>query len=339
MEIEPLLLLPIILSFFITFLVLPSWIKKAKKVGLIWPDMNQNSKKDIPGSGGLVVIMGFILGVLSYIAIKTFVLKTDTTTVEIFALLTTILMAGLVALTDDLLGWTRGGLSAKSRIALIFLAAIPLMVINAGYTEIQIPFLGIINLGLLYPLFVVPLGVIGASTTFNFIAGYNGLEAGQGIILLSALSIVAFFTGHTWLSLIGLCMIASLAAFLFFNKFPSEIFPGDALTYPIGALIAIMAILGNFERIAIFFFIPYIIETCLKVRGKLKKTSFGKTNKDDSLDVPYKKIYGLEHASILLLKKIKKDGKVYQKDVVYFIHLIQLVFIVLGFIIFKQHIF
>jgi hypothetical protein len=32
-------------------------------------------------------------------------------------------------------------------------------------------------------------------------------------------------------------------------------------------LIACMAILGNFEKIAVFVFIPYIIETFLKLRG------------------------------------------------------------------------
>ena len=201
----------------------------------------------------------------------------------------------------------------------------------------SLPFLGVTDIGLLYPLFLIPLGIIGASTTFNFLAGYNGLEARQGVLIIGALSIVTFLTGYSWLSLIGLCMIASLLAFYFFNKFPARVFPGDVLTYPVGALIAIMAILGNTERIAIFFFIPYIIETFLKLRGKLKKQSFGNPKKDNSLEMPYNKIYGLEHFSIFILKKFKKIVR--EKEVVYFINAMQIIIIILGFVIFKKHIF
>ena len=67
-----------------------------------------------------------------------------------------------------------------------------------------------IELGLVYPLIIIPLGVVGASATFNFLAGYNGLEARQGIIILSALALVTWFTGSNWLSIISLCMVASL---------------------------------------------------------------------------------------------------------------------------------
>jgi len=106
-------------------------------------------------------------------------------------------------------------------------------------------------------------------------------------------------------------------------------------------LIAIFAILGNFERVAIFFFIPYILETFLKLRAgiTLKKESFSKPNKDGSIEMPYKKIYGLEHLSILLLKKIKKSKKVYEKEVVYLIHIFQLFIIALGFLVFNRTIF
>ncbi len=104
------------------------------------------------------------------------------------------------------------------------------------------------------------------------------------------------------------------------------------MTYQIGALIAIIAILGNMERISVFFFIPYIIETGLKMSGKLKKECFAKVNKDGSLEKPYNKIYSLTHLSVLLLKKFKK--KVYEKDVVYLINCFQILIIILGFVLF-----
>lgn len=330
---ELILLLPFILSFAITILLLPLWIKKARNIGLLWEDMNKkDNKKDVAGSGGLIVITGFTLSVLFYIAIKTFYLNSNENIVEIFALTTTILLLSLIGIVDDLLGWHSGGLSKKFRLLLCIFAAVPLMVINAGNGEINLPILGIVNLGVLYPLFLIPLGIVATSTTFNFLAGFNGLEASQGIILLSGMSLIAYLTGSSWITIIGLCMIFSLIAFWIFNRNPASIFPGDVLTYPIGGLIGIMAILGNFEKIALIFYIPYIIEVILKARGKLHIQSFGKPNKDNSLELPYSKIYGMTHFSIWFLKKFKR--KVYENEVVILINVIQILFILIGVLIF-----
>jgi UDP-N-acetylglucosamine--dolichyl-phosphate N-acetylglucosaminephosphotransferase len=328
---EPLILVTIFISFFCTYLIIPFWIKKAKQIGLVWEDMNKPKKeKNVAGSGGIIVVIGAVIGIFLYIAIQTFYFKSsDGISISIFALLSTLLLVSGIGLIDDLFGWKKGGLSKRSRIILILFSAVPLMVINAGESII----LGV-NFGIWYPLLIIPLGVLGATTTFNFLAGFNGLETSQGIIILSALAIVTYVTGASWLSVVALCLVASLIAFYIFNSNPAKVFPGDVLTYGVGASIAVIAILGNAEKIALFFFIPYIIEAVLKLRGKLKKQSFGKPNKDGSLEMPYNKIYGLEHLAIFILKKIKPSKKVYENDVVYLINGFQILIIILGFVLF-----
>ncbi|MDD5012023.1 MAG: glycosyl transferase family 4 [Candidatus Nanoarchaeia archaeon] len=330
---EIILLIPIFLGFVISLFSIPFWIRKAKKFGLVGKDVNKVDKEDVAEAGGICVVIGFIIGVLSYVAIKTFYFKTNENLIEIFVLLSTILMVCFIGFIDGILGW-KIGLNRKTRILFLFFASIPLIVINAGEARMM----GI-ELGLLFPLVIIPLGIIGASATFNFLAGYNGLETGQGIIILSSLSIITFIMGNTWLSIITLCMVSSLISFYVFNKYPAKVFPGDVLTYSVGALIAVIAILGNVEKIAVFFFIPYIIETGLKIRGKLKKESFAKVNEDGSLEMPYGKIYGLEHLAIYILKKIKPNKKVYEREVVYLINGFQILIIVAGFLIFKEGIF
>ena len=326
---EPLLVSVILISFFLTLFFTPFWVKGAKRAGLVGKDVHKIEGGEAAESGGVVVLFGFILGVLSYVAIKTFYFKTTENLIFTFALLSSILIIGFIGLMDDILGW-KIGLNKKTRIFFLIFASIPLIVINAGESVV----FGF-EFGLLYPLLFIPLGIIATSTTFNMLAGYNGLEASQGILILSALSVVAYKTGSPWVSVILLSMVASLAAFYFFNKFPAKIFPGDTLTYPVGALITIAAILGNMERIAIFFFIPYIMEVILKVRGKLQKESFGRLNDDGSLDEPYEKIYGLEHLAIRMLKKLSKNKKAYEREVVLTINLFQILIIILGLIIFK----
>lgn len=329
-----LILFIIFLSFVITYISLHYWIGYAKRRGLVGKDLHKNNKKKVAECGGIAVIMGTVAGILIYIAVITFLQKTtDGKLIYIFAILSTLLITTIVGMIDDLLGWKKG-LSKRTRIFLVLFAAVPLMVINAGESTVSIPLLGAINFGLLYPLLIIPIGFLGATTTYNFLAGYNGLEASQGIIVLSSLALVTYLIGERWLSIIALLMIAPLIAFYLFNKYPAKVFPGDVLTYSVGAMIAIMAILGNIEKIAVFFFIPYIIEAVLKSRGKLKKESFAKLNKDGSLEMPYKKIYGLEHLAIYILKKVKKDKKVYEKEVVYLINGFQILIIILGFVLF-----
>jgi len=331
---EILLLIPIFVGLLTTLITLPSWIKRAKAVGISGKDMHKvNTEEMVAETGGVCVLVGFILGILSYITIRTFYFDTFVNTMEIFSLLSVLLIIAFVGFTDDIVGW-KIGLSKKLRIFFLIFASLPILVINGGQV-------GIVNniLSLTYPLFFISLGIVGASSTFNFLAGYNGLEASQGILILSALSIVSYITAQRWLSIIGFIMIACLSVFYLFNKHPAKTFPGDVLTYPVGALIALISIFGHLEKIAIFFFIPYILETILKVRGKLKKESFAKVNPDGSLELPYNKIYGLEHLAIAILKRIKPSKKVYEKDVVYLINLFQLGIIILGFIIFQVDFF
>lgn len=330
--------IPIVASFLITLLLMPFWIRKARQIGLIWEDMNKYSKPKVAGSGGIVVLLGFILGVFVYTAYNVFLVEVASDQlIGIFALTSVVLLVSMLGFIDDLLGWQHGGLSRRSRIVLVGLATVPLIAINAGISSVSLPFVGQINLGIFYPLVIVPIGIIGATTTFNFLAGFNGLEAGQGILILSGTAITLYFTNHFDLMIIALCMTSALIAFLIYNRSPASVFPGDSLTYAVGSLVAILAILGNFEKIALFFFIPVIIEVVLKSRGRLVKQSFGKPKPDGTIEMQYPKIYSLNHAAIFLMNRLKI--KATENRVVIFIMAFQLIVIIVGFSIFANGIF
>ena len=302
--------------------------------------MNQVQDKDsrkVAASGGVIILFSFVISILFYISFRSFIFQDEKFVLEALVLLTVVMLASGIGLIDDLIGWRKGGLSKTFRILSLVIAAIPLMVINAGKSTVALPFLGPVDIGLIYTFIFIPIGVAGAANGMNFLAGFNGLEAGQGVLLISALGLVAFFTGSSWLALVSLIMIAALIAFLFFNFYPAKIFPGDSGTYAIGALVATIAILGNFERIAVFFFIPSIIEAFLKIRGKLIKQSFGKPNKDETLEMPYDKIYSLNHLAILMLTKL--GVKATQRKVVLLIWIFQVIIILAGLLIFQKGIF
>ncbi len=66
------------------------------------------------------------------------------------------------------------------------------------------------------------------------------------------------------LSLIMPFIAASLALFKY-NRFPSEVFPGDTYTYFAGMVFAVVAILGHFSKTFLLLFIPQILNFLLSL--------------------------------------------------------------------------
>ncbi|MEM2932907.1 MAG: glycosyl transferase family 4 [Candidatus Pacearchaeota archaeon] len=304
------------------------WINVARRQNLLGKDMNKPSKQLVPEAGGIAVVMTVILSLMLYIFFKTFILKTETHLLEASALIITLLLACFIGFIDDILGWKKG-IAGWKKVALSIPIAIPLAVINAGHSSMAIPFFGQVDFGLLYPLLLVPLGIIGATNGYNLLAGYNGLEAGLGVIIFSALGIISLATQQLWLALFAGIVIFALLAFLIYNWYPAKVFPGDSLTLSLGALVASFAILGNMEKAAVILFIPFIIEGILKARSKFKAENFAKQS-PFGLTKPYQKFYSLTHLTLALLNKIKRKTK--EIDVVITLYIFQLVFVALAFL-------
>lgn len=316
-------LVSLIVSFFLT----NWWIKVAKKNELVGKDMNKFNGGNVAEAGGIAAISAIILGTLFYIFIKTFIIKSEASLLNVLVLLITLLMAVFIGFIDDVLGWKKG-LRQWQKALMTLPIAIPLMVLNMGKHVMDIPLLGGVDLGWIYPLLLIPIAILGTTNGFNILAGYNGLEAGLGMIIFSFFGVVSFVHGSMWLAVIAGIIVFSLAGFFIFNKYPAKIFPGDSLTYPLGAMIGTFAILGNMERLALFAFIPFIIEGILKARSRLKAECFGVPKKDGSLESRYEKNYSLTHVAIRILKATK--GKATEKDVVYLIWSFELILIVIA---------
>ncbi|MEM5794323.1 MAG: glycosyl transferase family 4 [Candidatus Aenigmatarchaeota archaeon] len=320
-----LFLLIISTSFFATFFLTKLWIRIAKKSRLAGKDLNKYNKPEIPEAGGIAFVIGTTFAILLYIFIKTFYLLSTSNLVEILAVLLTLLLAGFLGFIDDILGWKKG-LAQWQKPLLTIPIAIPLMVINAGNSVMSIPFFGRVDFGILYPLLIVPVGIVGAANGFNMLAGLNGLEASIGLIILSTLGVFTWLLNSLWVATIAFSAVFSLIAFLIFNKYPAKVFPGNTLTYATGALIACIAILGNMEKIAVFLFIPYFLEFLIKAKNKFKTECFGIPQKNGSLKAP-ERIGSLTH---VFLKFVRSE-----KGVVFSIVTIELLLVFLAFIFFK----
>jgi UDP-N-acetylglucosamine--dolichyl-phosphate N-acetylglucosaminephosphotransferase len=315
--VDYLLLASFLTSFLTTYLLTPIWIRAAPHAGLIGKDMNKYGKPEVAEIGGLTLVAGFASGVLVYIGLSTFYFKQNGFLIFILASLLTVITMTVIGIVDDILRW-KIGLKQWQKPLLTLPAALPVMVVNAGQSTMVLPFIGSFDFGILYPLLIIPLGIAGAANGFNMLAGYNGLEAGLGVVILSTLGIISWMTGATWVTMLSFSMVFALIAFLKYNWFPAKVFPGDTMTYSVGALIACVAIFGNMEKIAFVLFIPYFMDFLFPLRSRFKTEAFAKPNPDGSLEMPYEKdlhgIYDTTHLALYILKKVKR--KVYEYEVV-----------------------
>ena len=272
-------LIPII-SFVVSFVIFPIMIPRFKKAGIVGKNMNISTQEEIPEMGGLIMAAGFGAGIVFAVFLRTFCnMFLSISIVSILAVLATVLIVVLIGIFDDLI-------SIKQLIKAFMpvFAALPLMAIKDGFSLIRIPFIGLINFGVFYPLVLIPLGITGAANAVNMLAGFNGLEVGMGIVAMSSLAIIAYLIGETTALIVLMAALGALIAALYYNWYPAKILIGDVGTLSIGAVIACAVIVGNYETAGVIIIIPYIVDFIIKAKNRFPY-SFGEC-KDGKLYCP-----------------------------------------------------
>ena len=295
-------------SFLSAMVMLPAWIRVARAQGLVGKDMNKPYQVEVAEAGGLWVVVAAALGLLVMDVLSAFLGGAPYQPVYLMSLVSVTLLAALIGLLDDLLGWKKG-LPAWVRVLSTIPASLPLVVAKYNAYVVHIPILDrFVYLGPLFPLVVVPVGVMGASNAYNMIAGYNGLEAGMGVVLLAFTAAYAAIRGAWFSMYASLVMLAALLAFLAYNWYPARVFPGNTMTYALGAYYAGIVVLGGVAAFGLFMFIPYYVELLLFLRGLahgVYKENFGRPAPDGSLEPPYERSYSLTHVMIRLQRALR----------------------------------
>jgi len=270
------------IAFLAVFFLAPPFIKRMHAQGLVGKDMNKFNKPAVAELGGVTVFLGFSAGLFCSIFVATYLNWIDIELNLVLAGFCTIAMICFIGVIDDIIGWKKG-IRQWQHFIIPIIAAIPLVAVYAGHTTMFIPFIGEINFLIFYPLIIIPLAVTGATNAFNMLAGFNGLEAGQGIILTATLMFIALLSGSPTAAIFGLAMVGALLAFIKFNWFPAQIFGGDSLTLMVGANLAIMSIIGNIEIYGFLLILLFFVEFAFKAKHRFKSECFGIPNEDGTL--------------------------------------------------------
>lgn len=295
------------LSFAVTYIVVPFVNSYMKGIGVVGYDIMKKDKVMVADMGGPGVIIGFLMGVFYFIGIEIFIPPRLSGLIYILATLTTVLIITLIGVFDTLTALAKeregeGEFEQFKKVGIprwlyFFIplpAAVPLMAVNAGVSKLTIPFIGRMDMGLLYPLVLIPIAVLACSNATNFLAGFNGLEAGLGVVLHLSIGLYAYRQGQYNAAMVSICFAFALLGFLRYNWYPAKVFPGD-LNYTIGAVYASVTVIGNMEKYAILCFTLYIIEAFLKAASKFEAESYGVLQPDGTVKPRGEKIRGLTH--------------------------------------------
>jgi UDP-N-acetylglucosamine--dolichyl-phosphate N-acetylglucosaminephosphotransferase len=229
-----------ILSFLATRIVMPKIIKKMKEADIVGKDIHKSWKPVVAEMGGFGILFGFTLGMFSGVYMH------EILAFPLVIVLVVILLVGMIGILDDLLA-----LSSRDKFLLLFIAGLPLIWAAPS------------NVGLLY-LITIPIALSIGSNLTNMLAGLNGIESGLGVISMTSLTIACIILGKYDVTIISMSMLGALIAFLYYNRYPAKIFPGDTGTLIIGAAVVCIAFIGRVKLIALIILMPNIIDAALK---------------------------------------------------------------------------
>ena len=329
------IIVPAVLAFIATVLATDFLMTYFYDAGVIAEDRNKSRPTYVPSSGGVAVALGIIIGILAYTFGGSFIFTPILRIDDLLAVGLSILMITLVGFIDDINVKTRRvaatgmkdirkGLKQWQKPLLTFLGALPLMAINAGAHSLNVPFVGLVNLGVVYPIIIIPLLVIFVSNAVNLLGGFDGLQPGMTLVASLGILVYEVFYGNYIGIVISAMLFTSILAFLPFNLYKSRIIPGDSFTYSVGGTLVAIMVMGNAETFGAIIFIPWIAEFLLHLRRKFRVTDLGIRQKDGTLRAPYgRSIYSLTH----LVMNMKKAS---ETDVAKYLVALEAVFVVLG---------
>ncbi|MHA1973409.1 MAG: hypothetical protein ACTSW1_10475 [Candidatus Hodarchaeales archaeon] len=261
LEIALIALFAFTISAILTRFIIKWVINASLRRGITTVDAHKKNTPVIAEPGGLAPLISFIFTILILLFAWEYFNPNKVDFEPLLAGLLSVVIAGLIGFLDDVfkIRW-------RDKVLLGFLPAIPLMALEVGKSSINLGIFGSIDLGNLislpyigyinlYTVVVIPLAINFAFNSFNMLAGFNGLEAGNGTISLLIILIISLLIDTTGvLTLFVAALLGGFLVLLRYNWFPAKTLIGDTGTLTLGTGIITALIIGNMDRLAVGLF-------------------------------------------------------------------------------------
>jgi UDP-N-acetylglucosamine--dolichyl-phosphate N-acetylglucosaminephosphotransferase len=237
----------VVLAF--TLILMPSLIRKLRRMGITGIDYHKVAKPEIPEMGGIGILAGIMLG--GILAIVLF----SEARIPLLSAVLMIATAASVGLVDDI-----RTLGPKTKPLLTALACWPLFVFHTYDPYPVIPLIGGTRMTIIYPILVI-LGTAMAANAVNMLDVLNGAMPSTCIPVAIALLVCSLILGSISGMILSAILVSSLLAYYRFNRFPARVFSGDVGSFTVGTTIAAIAIIGRLEVAAVVAMIPFIMNS------------------------------------------------------------------------------
>jgi UDP-N-acetylglucosamine--dolichyl-phosphate N-acetylglucosaminephosphotransferase len=171
---------------------------------------------------------------------------------DALALATSVLFGSTMGLIDDMIN-----LRWRYKAFLPIFTALPYMVLRpSDRTTIELLLVGVIDLGSLFFLLLVPLLVTVVTNAYNQLGGLNGLESLPGLIIVAGLSLASNDAALTIVPM--LCLVG-----LGYLSYTGRAFIGNVGTFSIGLTLAVYSILRNLKLFLLIALAPYVFNSAV----------------------------------------------------------------------------
>ncbi|AOA01617.1 MAG: phospho-N-acetylmuramoyl-pentapeptide-transferase [Carnobacterium sp.] len=274
------MLMPFVSSFALTIMVMPMFIGyfRMKQIGQVTRDEGpkwHEVKTGTPTMGGVVFIIATLITAV-WVGIWQGAL-----TLSLGLLLFILALYGVLGFLDDFIKVFKKrnlGLTSKQKLIGQIIGGIIFFIVfkyEGLATKIAFPFIGSIDIGWLYGIFVI-FWLVGFSNAVNLTDGLDGLVAGTASIAYGTYAVIAWHQQQTDILIFCVTIVGGLVGFFFFNKKPAKIFMGDVGSLALGGGLAAVSILLHQEWSLLLIGLIFVIETASVM---IQVTSFKLTGK------------------------------------------------------------
>lgn len=194
---------------------------------LDWPGDRRSHEQPTPRGGGLVMLLGLTVALLS-----------------LSAHTPSLLVPVIYALAVGALGWLedRYELPIRVRLLVMLVCAIGLLVHFGPITQVEVAGLVLVQPWLWSILAVV--AVVWLINLHNFMDGSDGLAAMQGTFSGLVLGWLLYQGGDQASGVVGFALGGACAGFLIWNRPPARLFMGDVGSLLVGGMLGWLAYAG-----------------------------------------------------------------------------------------------
>ncbi|MBQ3265977.1 MAG: phospho-N-acetylmuramoyl-pentapeptide-transferase [Ruminococcus sp.] len=231
----------------------------------IGPNWHKN-KQGTPTMGGIMFVIGIVIATTAGVLLYAVGHGLDSVSRFVFAGLLFALLNGGIGFIDDYVKVVKKrnlGLTAIQKLVFQFLAAavyLFVMVLCKDNTEILVPFVGYVDLGLFYYI-LMAIVLVGIVNAVNLTDGIDGLAGSVTFFACLFMMLIAnVMGGHVANVLYAAAAAGGCLGFLIWNFHPAKCFMGDTGSLFLGAMVCTIAVAMDLQLLLILIALTYLIE-------------------------------------------------------------------------------